>query len=209
MERLPDTEYRKFEDVEISFNNWIAQEKVAKITRLQQLGQIRDWRLNEALQYWLDEAENCYIMGFYMGASFFAGATLDLGMRLHALMWEPPETNFKNFFEMIEEFYKRKIFTENEKNMAHFLREIRNQYAHADYSKLAEEAVKCKIAVKIIPSMITLNGIKKAPDADERIITIPEDDDMKLMFMWFNRERIAWRSIKDVHTILLKLYPRR
>jgi len=208
MERLPNTEYRNFEDIEKSFNNWIEWDKESKLKRFQQLGQIRGWRLNEALRYWLDEAENCYIMGFYMGTSFFAGAALELGMRLYAQTWEPPKSDFKGFLEMIEEFYIREIFTENEKKMAHFLRDIRNQYAHADYSKLAEEAVNCGMAVKIVPSMITLDGIKKAPDYDEKIVTNPEDENMKLTFMWFNRENIAWKSIKNVHTLLLKLYPR-
>ena len=206
MDKLPNSEPREYEEVKKSFNHWIEQDKDSKIKRLQQLGRIKDWYLDHTVHQWLKEAENCYIMGFFFGASFFAGATLELGMKLHALSWQPP-MKFSNFEKMIDEFYKRRFFNKEEKEIAHELRIIRNNYGHSKIDELAKEAQKSGIKVLKRSIILTNKGENHMPDTNEEIIEKAEDDDMKLTFTQFNAEPLAWKSIKNVYLLLFKLFP--
>lgn len=206
MDRLPNSEPREYEEVEKSFNYWIEQNKNSKIKRLQQLGQIKDWYLDHTVYQWLKEAENCYIMGFFFSASFFAGATLELGMKFHALTWQPPK-KFNKFEKMINEFYKRKIFNLKEKEMADELRLIRNNYGHSKIDELANDAQKSGIKVLKRSIILTNKGKKHIPYTNEEIIEKAEEDNMKLAFAQFNAEPLAWKSITNVYLLLFKLFP--
>jgi hypothetical protein len=207
MERLQNTIRREYDETEMAFDNWMKWERESKIKRMQQLGQIKGWELDEGIKLWLKESEECYIMGFFFASSFFSGATLEFAMTLCAKKWDPPR-QFNKFEELIDEYHEREIFNEKETNIAHDLRKIRNYYGHSNIDKLAKLAVENRL--KVLNHYITISneGIKDVPDSPTEIVTEPQTEEMKLIFAHFNSPRSAWIALKNLHRLLFKLYPK-
>ncbi len=206
VDQLPNTKHREYKEVEDSLKYWINWEWASKVKRLQQLGLTENWYLNSAIDIWLKEAKNCYIFGFHHASIFFSGATLELAMKIHMKTWKKPK-KFKDFNELINLFHKEGLLSNNEKAMAHELKKMRNNYGHGDINKLAQQAVKDGIKVEVSNLIISNIDSSGMPDMEKQIITEPNDEDMKLIFSNFNAEKLAWKSLKNLITILLKLFP--
>ena len=206
-ERLPNTKPRTYEECANSLKNWEKWEWKSKVKRLQQLGLSENWYLDRGISFFLEEAENCYVLNAYYASSFFAGVALELGMKIHARNWSPPKKKFKDFETMINTFARKGIINVNETDMAHKLRKIRNDYGHANINKLAKRAIEEGFKVRKTLFRISSEGSGEISGADEDIITDPKDYQMKLTFLHFNARKLAWKSLIYANTVLLKLFP--
>lgn len=204
--QLLNTMPRKFDSVDRSLQEWVKHEWELKVKRLQSFGITEDWELDQGVYIWLKEAKRCYVFGFYYACAFFSGVALELGMKTYMERLEGKKIDMK-FYQVIECLRCKKILNEEEVQMAHELRQLRNEYGHGNISKLAKRAVKDNMKIKMSYCTITKNGLEEDTCKDIEIIETPKDREMELTFMEFHVPDVAWRSLVGLYKILQKLYP--
>jgi hypothetical protein len=199
----PNTIARDIKDAQVSIDEWYSRERNAQAERLQKLGIINNWKLDDVLSRWIQQSEDCYIMGFYYAAAFFAGASLEVGMRIK----EPTLTKNNDFCEIITLFNEKGLFDDDQTKKAHRLRKIRNEYGHSLVDQLAQRAVHDGIKVQVSLLSITEKGENQIPEGGIEIIDSPKSREDQFIFLDMNAENVAWAAIKDSITLLMTLFP--
>ena len=152
----------------------------------------------KVIDYYI-ESVHAYVYGYFRGSAFCAGVSLELA-------FQEKLSSKQDFIVLNDNAYTRGLISLDEKDTAHKIRLNRNKFVHGDYHEIAQLAYEMGIRVQSqlvrISSRDGLKGIDQP-----KIIGKPNNETDTITYAHFGTEKIAFRTITDVHKLLKKLYP--
>jgi len=145
---------------------------------------------------YLGEAMECYIWGFYRGCILLFGASLEIALKKVLNVDE-------KFDGLIEIAHAKGYFTKEDKQKAHDIRKLRNEYVHVNTKKTSKRAVD--LGVKMEKQMIELTEEGLTSISDGELVTEPGDEFGELIFTSVITPDLALEKILDTYSLVTKL----